>query len=510
MSNKDALMASLMGDGTVPAPAAADDGLDQDLFGSIPLDDDAPGGAPAPTPMGGSAPVNSNDNNPLFVDSAPAPVVPAPVVPAPAPPVPTQAPPVPTPAAAPPVPTQARSSLLASSGLLGMAQPPASSTTQPNDGGGGGGGGLFDDIDREEEEKERLRLAQEAEKKRLEEERLAQEQAAAAEAARLKQQQEAEAEAERLRQIEEEQKRQQQLQQQQQQMTMQQQQQQQQPYGMPTNGMHSSNIMSMSTPSPMGGYNAQQQPQPTNDGMMQTIPLASSAMTATTSYAGTQSSYVERQKQLNSQMQGMTLSSSYHPGMTTGPTNRAATATAASVASLKPAPTTPQPQDAVGGFYRNHNPPPAAPQPQNAYSTSSSYMYTNKGGSVQQHSFAPSSMPKAAPSLTAGMHNLNNTNNNSQPPGPGQPANVPMTPQQLPPVTAPPPFQPLYGAITVSEPLLVQPPSLFNMVPPHWTYQVQANLPQGGCYLVRRRFRHVAALQDRLRQECAGSILPGK
>jgi hypothetical protein len=99
------------------------------------------------------------------------------------------------------------------------------------------------------------------------------------------------------------------------------------------------------------------------------------------------------------------------------------------------------------------------------------------------------------------------------------------------------------STIVVNEPLLVQSSSslLFVSSPPHWTYQIMTQLhphammqqqqqPQysnqygaqayGGRYqqqqqqqqqnmlYVRRRFRHVVALEDRLRDECPGAILP--
>jgi len=94
------------------------------------------------------------------------------------------------------------------------------------------------------------------------------------------------------------------------------------------------------------------------------------------------------------------------------------------------------------------------------------------------------------PSLTAGMHN---TRSNSI--------------RRPPVVVEPTPFEAIYGQVTVAEPLLVQPPSLFNVVPPYWTYQVQTALKEGGCWLVRRRFRHIVALEERLRIECIGAIL---
>jgi hypothetical protein len=87
------------------------------------------------------------------------------------------------------------------------------------------------------------------------------------------------------------------------------------------------------------------------------------------------------------------------------------------------------------------------------------------------------------------------------------------------------------STIVVNEPLLVQSSSslLFVASPPHWTYQIMTQLhphavqqpqqygahsygryqqPQQNMWFVRRRFRHVVALEDRLRDECPGAILP--
>jgi hypothetical protein len=43
---------------------------------------------------------------------------------------------------------------------------------------------------------------------------------------------------------------------------------------------------------------------------------------------------------------------------------------------------------------------------------------------------------------------------------------------------------------------------------PYWSYQVETTLKERGSWLVRRRFKHVVALEQRLREECPGSILP--
>jgi hypothetical protein len=70
--------------------------------------------------------------------------------------------------------------------------------------------------------------------------------------------------------------------------------------------------------------------------------------------------------------------------------------------------------------------------------------------------------------------------------------------------------------LVVSEPLLISSSgvSLFGIrQPPHWSYQIQTMFQSSsagpmGCWVVRRRFRHVVALEERLRQEYPGSILP--
>ena len=95
----------------------------------------------------------------------------------------------------------------------------------------------------------------------------------------------------------------------------------------------------------------------------------------------------------------------------------------------------------------------------------------------------------------------------------------------------PAPFEPLYGRVAVSDPMLIQGAGLFAG-PPHWTYLVtvyskcapgtttappppppsnddQRQRPQEQpISAVRRRFRHFVALEDRLRQSVPGAILP--
>jgi hypothetical protein len=136
------------------------------------------------------------------------------------------------------------------------------------------------------------------------------------------------------------------------------------------------------------------------------------------------------------------------------------------------------------GFYRDHHPLPAVAAAPSAATNSNTYVYTQTGGAVQTH--VVSRLPVApTPNITAGMGFV-----------------------KLQPVSRPPPVEPIYAKVTVSDPLLIQPYSFLGMQPPHWTYQVQTNLKEGGCWLVRRRFRYVVTLEEKIREECKGSILP--
>jgi hypothetical protein len=123
-----------------------------------------------------------------------------------------------------------------------------------------------------------------------------------------------------------------------------------------------------------------------------------------------------------------------------------------------------------------------------------------------QQSAANSSYPNTGSSL-AGMHNLN--------PSLGL-APSPYGARALDAAKPPPPTAP-FSKVIVSDPLLISSSgaSLFGLrQPPYWSYQIQTtfapsgvNAPMGN-WLVRRRFRHVVALEERLRQECPGAILP--
>ena len=156
------------------------------------------------------------------------------------------------------------------------------------------------------------------------------------------------------------------------------------------------------------------------------------------------------------------------------------------------------------GFYRPDQPPqqPQPPQQQQQQQQppvvqqgygAASYYYSTSGHATTVE------QPKPVATTTAGMHNHPTTD-----------SFIPTKPndQTL------KEFTPLYGPIRVSDPLLVQGSGLFSG-PPHWTYQVTVTNPQpinGTEYAttnqVRRRFRHFVALEDRLRMDCPGAILP--
>lgn len=92
-------------------------------------------------------------------------------------------------------------------------------------------------------------------------------------------------------------------------------------------------------------------------------------------------------------------------------------------------------------------------------------------------------------------------------------------PKLKPPPYNPSSFSPVFGPITVTDPILVQSPGVFSG-PPHWIYNVMVRDKKnidgqdedGGFSQVvgnvRRRFRHFVALEDRLKADCLGAILP--
>lgn len=84
------------------------------------------------------------------------------------------------------------------------------------------------------------------------------------------------------------------------------------------------------------------------------------------------------------------------------------------------------------------------------------------------------------------------------------------------PIYNPANFEPQLGSITVTDPILVQSPGMFAG-PPHWTYAVvvrDMKKIEGQQEFsavvsnVRRRFRHFVALEERLRADCKGAVLP--
>jgi hypothetical protein len=136
--------------------------------------------------------------------------------------------------------------------------------------------------------------------------------------------------------------------------------------------------------------------------------------------------------------------------------------------------------------------------------------------------------PSMIGSPTAGMYNgISPRNYNSNLP-PHQQENfhaAMQSPQAMMQPTRPMAVAPgFYSRILVTEPLLLQssPGGLFGIgQPPHWSYQITTELNPNvqqqqqqnggghqGVWMVRRRFRHVVALEDRLRDDCPGAILP--
>jgi len=101
----------------------------------------------------------------------------------------------------------------------------------------------------------------------------------------------------------------------------------------------------------------------------------------------------------------------------------------------------------------------------------------------------------AQPSSTAGMHNSTQKMNL------GRIRKIALVkPQEV---------QPFFVNIRVTEPMLIQTQSFLISSAPYWSYQITSQLAGNqGTWLVRRRFRHVVAMEDRLRQACPGSIIP--
>eukprot|EP00538_Stauroneis_constricta_P000476 CAMPEP_0119554596 /NCGR_PEP_ID=MMETSP1352-20130426/7042_1 /TAXON_ID=265584 /ORGANISM="Stauroneis constricta, Strain CCMP1120" /LENGTH=901 /DNA_ID=CAMNT_0007601211 /DNA_START=249 /DNA_END=2954 /DNA_ORIENTATION=+ len=562
-NKKESLMASLM----APDEGNADgDGNErsgspeQDLFGDVPLDDDAP-----TTEANGdvSAATAPNADAPLFSDSPlPNPNNVVPPMP------PTSLPPA---QAAPPAamivpspPASGTSTLLSQSGLLpenetaasgaagdvgggglfanvddgqpplAMAKPESAPAPAPSpsktssllaqsgllgdlmgsdlDGSAGaaaGGGGLFDAVDEEEAQKQK---AEEERKQREEAERLRiqkeQEAAAAAAAA-------AKAEAERVRQEQERQQQeqlqlqaQQRQQQQQQAMMMQQQQQQQQQF--------QQNPMAMSMPGTMMDQqfmpHQQQQFAPSQQNQMaQSMMTNPSLATLNQSMQTMTLQQQQQQQQRQAQMQP-------HMQQSANPAGFYRTHTAQPVPSQIPT--------TVGTANNGYNPQAtnptnvASPNAQQHLSTpignnGSNYMYGAQQQQQQQHvqgqfhpNMAASNALAPAATTTAGMHNPSQVPASQFPQGPSLGMGGMPQPRKI-VITQPPDVNPKYTRIVVSEPMLIQDSSFLISRPPYWSYQITSTLANnGGTWLVRRRFRHIVALEDRLRQDCPGSILP--
>jgi len=160
---------------------------------------------------------------------------------------------------------------------------------------------------------------------------------------------------------------------------------------------------------------------------------------------------------------------------------------------------------APAGFYRDHGAPqqqqPSSPYgPQPPHNNSNNMMGGQDANINQNNRYYQSAQ---TPSVLAGMHN------GAQQVALGRP---PMTPR----LQQPAPVPTFYAAVRVSEPLLIPGQALFGNAP-HWSYQIATTLqpqnnngaaaPSGGVWLVRRRFRHVVALEERLREECPGAVL---
>ena len=347
-----------------------------------------------------------------------------------------------------PVPAKGPS-LLAQSGLLGEAGPDDSS----ENGGGVGlglGGGLFDAVDEEEGEKEQQRkAAAEAEEKQRQQQQQ-QQQKQAEEAARLQ------------RQREEQEARQRQLQQQQMQM-------QPTPYGYASQPNMLSSYPPQQHQAPPYHHHQQQQQQQQQHQNQHSQQSAMMQSANSMNYTNTNTNH--QQNMLQSGMQNLSLQ----------PPNQ--------------------------GFYREH--PPSVvntgpPAPSNAYGGAGNQYYYG----TQQPQQQQQQQQHFQPNMTVGMHNgapaQMGAGRMMQPPHPAQIRKITLVkPQEVPS---------LYTDIQVTEPMLIQQQNFLISSPPYWSYQITTQLapPQQGTWLVRRRFRHVVALEDRLRQACPGSILPAR
>lgn len=158
-------------------------------------------------------------------------------------------------------------------------------------------------------------------------------------------------------------------------------------------------------------------------------------------------------------------------------------------------------QQTTPGFYRDVLPGQEYPQRTSAVVPSNVYSGQQGYNGLRPTGDAGAPFSGVAPQPHAGMYNGN--------PQLGVvPSPTRKARQQLQPTL--PPSLPV-GRVLVSEPLLISASgsSLFGIrQPPHWSYQIQTQFESGSTWLVRRRFRHVVALEERLRQECPGAIFP--
>jgi hypothetical protein len=423
MSTKENLMNSLMGDGgTTILPSSEE----EDLFGGIPV--------VSSTTNSSNPDTTSLNNVPVSSSSIPPPQVTPPTAPT----------------------GTATSSLLASSGLLGIANGPIPGPLVDNNVAGGNGGGLFDEIDKEAE----ALAAAEAEAKRAKEAAIAEAQRAAAAAQEEAQRAAVAARDEAQRaanasQEEAERIRRQQVQDQMQSIHL----------GGPTSPPNMAYGGIQQQPAPYynsNGYPPQQQYQHSQQQQPQSQYNLYSPQQQYPYQQGFPPHQQQQQQQPNIQQQ-----QAIHPTVTHVPNTT---------------------------LYHDPN-------------------------NTMQHSNQSTSryyQPSMIGNPTAGMYNGVGTLQPQQYPPPIRNASAIMQPTR--PMAVAPGF---YTRVLVTEPLLLQssPGGLFGIgQPPHWSYQITTELNnniqhqngQGhqGVWMVRRRFRHVVALEDRLRDDCPGAILP--
>jgi hypothetical protein len=242
-----------------------------------------------------------------------------------------------------------------------------------------------------------------------------------------------------------------------------------------------------------------------------------------------QQEFLQQQQQLQSQMESVHLTpQSNNPQSQHHPANQPnINTTPNQYLQQQISPTAGFAPTVQAGFYRDHSPMLQQPNQQQPMMQSPqaqqypSNYYTGNASAQQPQTFAygtpqqqpmpgptpsryytpaqqqPGSLqPQLTPSPNAGMHNIQSGL------GFASPSLLPTEPTPL--------SNCIYQEITITHPLLIQgTASLFGFKQaPHWSYQLNTRLSEGTLWLVRRRFRHVVALEDRLRQECPGAILP--